>query len=81
MPKLVNAYTVRPSEIEVGDVMLFIVKAMVMYRGLQGQLRYRLYRCPWDGKLEDVPQGSQVLSEAIVCHEIFPTLAQVAAPG
>lgn len=55
---IVNAYTVRPDEIKVGDEMLFVVKAMVGYIDDQGRPRYRLYRCPWDG--DDIPQGSRI---------------------
>ena len=72
--RLVNAYTIAPQEIEAGDVMLFVVKAMVVRPGI-----YRLYRCSLatDGK---VPQGSRIVNERQVCDALFPTLALVAEP-
>lgn len=79
--RLINAYTVSPDDIQPGDVMLFVVKAQVMYRDSDGQLRYRLYRCPWQGHFTDLPQGSQTENMKEVCEAFFPSLAQVAIPG
>jgi len=77
--RIVDAYTIRPDEIEVGDVMLFVVKAMVVRPGV-----YRLYRCPYPPTLlynEEIPQGSRINGdEREVCEALFPTLAQVAKP-
>jgi len=74
--KLVNAYTVHPEDIKSGDEMLFVVKALVTRPGV-----YRLYRCPWEGTEEDVPQGARVgLYEDLVCEALFPSLAAVADP-
>lgn len=76
--KLVNAYTVCPDEIEPGDVMLFVIKAMVVRPGV-----YRLYRCHYPYVIEndeDVPQGNRIFNEQEVCEALFPTLAQVAKP-
>ncbi len=70
--RVVDAYTVRPTDIQVGDVMLFVVKAMVVAPGA-----YRIYRCPYDGA---VPQGSRIPYEDMVCKALFPSLAQVASP-
>lgn len=75
--EVVNAYTVSPSDIKQGDVMLFVVKAMVTREGW-----YRLYRCEYTGStdLDDIPQGSRILNEKEVCEALFPSLAQVAEP-
>lgn len=73
---LVNAYTVGPDDIKAGDVMLFVVKAMVVRLGV-----YRLYRCPFEGYLsEEVPQGARIGGgdEQKVCEALFPSLAAVA---
>lgn len=71
--RVVNAYTVRPCDIEAGDVMLFVVKAMVVRDGV-----YRLYRCKWEGK--EIPQGERIGLEASVAEALFPSLAQLAYP-
>ena len=76
--RLVNAHTVHPGEIEPGDVMLFVVKAMVTRPGV-----YRLYRCPYPPVLlynDEIPQGTRIHNEREVCEALFPTLAQVAKP-
>jgi len=76
--KLINAYTVCPNDIEPGDVMLFIVKAMVVRPGI-----YRLYRCPCPPVLlynDEIPQGNRIINEREVCEVLFPSLAQVAKP-
>ena len=75
--RLVNAYTVQPQDIQVGDVMMFTIKAMVVRR--QGSLRYRIYRCVWEG--DEVPQGAQVSNMEEVAEAFFPTLAMVGEPG
>jgi len=75
MPRLVNAYTVAPQDIEAGDAMLFIVKALVVRPGL-----YRLYRCRADDQ-EKIPQGARIFKhEEEVCEALFPSLAAVAKP-
>lgn len=71
--RVVDAVRIWPADIQVGDVMLFVVKAMVVGPGL-----YRLYRCKFEG--ESLPQGSRVLNEKAVCEELFPSLALVAVP-
>lgn len=76
--RLINAYTAYPSEIESGDVMLFVVKAMVVRPGV-----YRLYRCSYPATLlynDEIPQGTRITNEREVCEALFPTLAQVAKP-
>jgi len=74
--RLVNAHTISPDEIKSGDVMLFVVKAMIVRPGI-----YRLYRCPFEGYLsKETPQGSRIANERAVCEALFPTLAHVAKP-
>ncbi len=73
MERVVNAYTISPDEIQPGDVMIFVVKAMVVRPGV-----YRLYRCLYDSDV--VPQGSRMLEEETICKELFPSLALVAEP-
>jgi len=76
--RLVNAYTVRPDDIRIRDVMLTIVKAMVVRPGI-----YRLYRCPYPPTLlynKEIPQGSRISNEQEVCQALFPSLAAVAEP-
>ena len=71
--RLINAYTVTPDEIKAGDVMLFIVKALVVRPKV-----YRLYRCAVEQG--GIPQGSRIINEQEVCDALFPTLARVAKP-
>lgn len=78
--RLVNAYNVQPGDIEAGDVMLFVVKAMVVRPGV-----YRLYRCPYLyppvlSCEDEIPQGSRIVNEREVCQALFPSLAMVAEP-
>lgn len=77
--KLVNAYTMNPADIEAGDVMLFVVKALVVRPGV-----YRLYRCaPYSHIHESrkrIPQGSRISNKREVCEALFPSLAMVAEP-
>jgi len=72
--------TVDPSDIEAGDMMLFVVKAMVVRPGV-----YRLYRCAYPpvliiGDDSKIPQGSRITNEREVCQALFPSLAMVAEP-
>ena len=72
--RVVNAYTISPDEIQAGDVMLFVVKAMVIAPGV-----YRIYRCPYPhDEGQDIPQGSRISHETAVCEALFPSLAAVA---
>jgi hypothetical protein len=74
MENVVNAYTINPRDIKPGDVMLFVIKAMVGHDGT-----YRLYRCRFEGY--DMPQGDRLYGdEAAVCKAVFPSLAAVAKP-
>lgn len=67
---LVNAYTLRPTDVKPGQEMLFVIKAIVGYDG-----KYRIYRCTWDGTESDIPQGSRLyLNEEEVAQAIFPVL-------
>jgi len=74
--RIVNAYTVNPQNIQTGDVMLFVVKAMVIAPG-----KYRPYRCSYEGDDIDIPQGSRIPNQREVCEALFPSLAVVAEPG
>jgi len=80
MPRLVNAHNIAPYDIQVGDEMCFVIKAMVI-GSTDEKLIYRLYRCPWDGDIDDVPQGSRLFDDGKVCQEVFPSLAAVGKPG
>lgn len=70
---MVDAYSICPRDIRAGDVMMFVVKAMVVAPGV-----YRLYRCRYEG--EGIPQGSRLSNEEGVCRVLFPSLAAVAVP-
>lgn len=76
---IVNAYMVSPNDIKPDDVMLFVIKAIVMYDGT-----YRLYQCPYDGPTSKygLPQGARVSAgyERGIAQAIFPSLALVAEP-
>lgn len=71
MTRVVDAYNVLPQDIESGDIMMFVIKAMVTRPGL-----YRIYRCRYEGS--EVPQGPRILNEEKVCEQLFPSLAAVA---
>lgn len=71
--RVINAYTVRPCDIQSGDVMMYVIKALVVRPGV-----YRLYLCVYEA--EDVPQGARITHEAEVCAALFPSLAEVAQP-
>ena len=82
MPRLVNAYSIPPDDIQPGDEMVFVIKAIVMHRAPDGKLLYRLYRCLWEGDIEDMPQGDRMGdSNGAVSQEVFPSLAMVGKPG
>lgn len=70
--RVVNAYSISPDDIQSGDVMMFVVKAMMVRPRV-----YRLYRYVYEG---EVPQGSRILDEKEVSKAIFPSLALVAEP-
>ncbi len=72
---LINAYTISPDNIQQGNKMLFVVKAIVTQPGT-----YRIYRCLWEGTEHSIPQGSRISNEEAVCQALFPTLARVADP-
>ena len=79
MTRLINAYTIAPNNIQVGDVMLFTIKAMVVGK-VDGKLIYRLYRCPCD-VVGDIPQGSRIFNNtADICEGLFMSLAVVGTP-
>ena len=68
--RIVDPINVRPIDIEAGDVMLCVVKLMV-FKDREGQLRYRIYRCPYEG---EVPQGSRIGEEESVMEQLFPVV-------
>ena len=74
MARLVNAYTVSPDDIEPGDIMMFVVKAVLSDRDHNDTLRYRIYRCSWDGDIENIPQGSHVPNMEDAARNFFPVL-------
>ena len=78
---VVNAYSVVPNEIKPGDEMLFVVKAVVSWKDEDGCPRYRIYKCPWEGAEQDIPQGSHVSDHKAACKMFFPSLAAVGKPG
>lgn len=72
--RVVNAYAIAPRDIQEGDVMMLVIKAIVVRLGI-----YRLYLCPYEGGGE--PQGQRIFfQEAAVASTIFPSLSQVAKP-
>lgn len=71
--RLVNEYTISPKDIQPGDVMMVVVKAIVV-----APQTYRIYRCTIRG--DEVPQGMRILDEEEVCKTMFPSLANVAHP-
>lgn len=77
MSKIINAYTVDPMTIQQGDVAMHVVKVVMTRSG-----KYRLYRCLYDPSGgEEVPQGSRVFGDvAVICQELFPSIAAVAKP-
>lgn len=79
--RVVNAQTVSPLDIQNGDVMLYVIKAMVSGDREDG-LWYRLYICHTDDKeneLDGIPQGTRIYDtpDKAICREIFPSLARV----
>ncbi len=77
-----NLYTVKPFELEPGDVLLAVVKLMVTHeKDAMGRPLYRLYRCVYPADTdtmyqEDVPQGSSISeSEEAIVNELFPVVA------
>ena len=78
--RLVDAYTIRPDQLQPGDQMLFVIKAMVVGMTPAGHPLYRLYRCQWEGDESSIPQGSRIIDDEAVAESIFPTLAGVGIP-
>lgn len=66
-----DPYTTRPDNLEKGDVLVAVVKAMIDYEG-----HVRLYRTPWSTEFE--PQGDRILTVdtdvASAAFTIFPVL-------
>jgi len=74
--RIVDPVSIRPLDIQNGDVMLCTVKLMVIKDG-EGQLRYRIYRCPYDEtgdalRTGMLPQGSRIDKEQTVMEQLFP---------
>lgn len=64
--KVKNPYTTSPSEVEVGDEFVFVIKAIVTDKE-----HYRLYRCAHHHAI--IPEGSKIYGNSIV-DDIFPVL-------
>ena len=64
-----NFYTATTAE--PGDVFLVVIKATVQYDGT-----YRLYRCPYECKADDIPQGDRLYNDTDndLGEVIFPIL-------
>jgi len=76
--RIVDPVSIRPLDIQNGDVMLCTVKLMVIKDG-EGQLRYRVYCCPWEDPMkpfrgERIPQGSRIGEEQAVMEQLFPVV-------
>ena len=74
MCRVVDAYTIRPDEVQPGDTMMFLLKAVATRQG-----QYRIYRCKASEYLEyfnsnAIPQGARVLDEEAVARQVFPVL-------
>ena len=74
--RIVNPRTIEPNEIQQGDVMLCIIKAVVTYQD-GDDIRYRVYKCHYPNNEGGIPQGSIVLDDRAVARNCFPTLARV----
>lgn len=72
--RLVNPVSVRPNELQSGDVMAVIVTCHVT-RWPDG-LRYRVYRCPYDDPETPtgIPQGARIGDEEAVASQLFPVV-------
>lgn len=75
MSRIVNPVTVKPDELEPGDVMVVTVTLHVVKRG--DGLVFRIYRCGYPPQVhEGVPQGSRIgVHEWEVAQELFPVVA------
>lgn len=82
MTRIVNPYTVKPVELEPGDVMVRTVALHVLPGRKDGELLYRLYECAWpDPQLSDgVPQGTRIYDyKDQVMQELFPVVGWAGA--
>jgi hypothetical protein len=72
-----NFYSVRPDEVESGDVFVAVVAVHVTKR-YGGKLVYRAYRCLYPNFETDedgVPQGARIYSgEDVVVESLMPLL-------
>lgn len=87
---LINSYTTSPDKLKDGDQALYVIKLMVAER--DGQLYYRLYRCPHaftPGQItghyemgrsieENIPQGDQIIADCETLSTICRHLFPVA---
>ena len=81
MTRIVNPYTVRPMELEPGDVMVRTVALHVLPGRDGGWLFYRMYVCDWpDPRLSDgVPQGTRMEGKPETMMELFPVVGYAGA--
>lgn len=63
--RIVNGYTIRPIDLQEGDVMIATVVLRVKHhRGANGELLYSVYSCPYpnpDIGEDGTPQGMKLL--------------------
>jgi len=73
--RVVNPYTITPNQLQPGDNLYMLVKALVVDKD-----RYRVYRCPVNTNsvlvrlAHDAPQGDRVQSEDMIAMSLFPVL-------
>lgn len=72
--RLVNPVSVRPNELQGGDVMAVTVTCHI-FSG-SDSLVYRLYRCQWPVERWriGIPQGSRIGNEEAVATQLFPVV-------
>lgn len=72
-----NFYSIRPDQIEDGDV--FVVTVAVHVSKFSDRLTYRAYRCPYPSLDDDengVPQGDRIFTDHVntVVETLIPVL-------
>jgi hypothetical protein len=74
METIRNFYTVSPTDLKSGDVL--VCKLAVHLTEWQGQMYYAIYRCESDEPegSHDIPQGSRIFVDNI--KQIFPVLGE-----
>lgn len=64
-----DPYTVRPYEIQPGDVYLLTLKVMIAHDG-----EVRFYKCPYPVDIK-VPEGIRVYLDDEALRQLMPTIA------